>query len=442
MAGELGATTSAKVSAQQRLRFFLWGLAICFVAAFVYAAASERPAATSVTQNFSLQVLGQTARSLQAQLDEYQDIAFQFVANRDLNQLLTDYVSARDPYEVSLQNQQFSNFLEGYAFRDEGLYDAFFLDEANRERKALTMREGLPNAFLKSFRHSRLYQEIVQANGQVVWSGALRPVRSGTRYVALGKRIKHLFSGRPLGVLVILVKGEQLNQLVTEYLKTNFYFSVGTIRTSYTLILDDQGTVISTSLPEHLGQDVTRVIQGSGQLALPFNRRREKGSFLGRIHGKPVLVVFQRVGPGWRLLLPVATVLGDRFPRALRRFALVLAVGGVALWLGLRIVRPGSGVIASGAGQPGSGSPAAPFPAGPLAGVAPEWVEALNEREKAILSLLAQGCSNREIAQRLFMAEQTVKNYVSTIYAKMGVHDRVQASLKAVEAGFHLSSFD
>ena len=61
--------------------------------------------------------------------------------------------------------------------------------------------------------------------------------------------------------------------------------------------------------------------------------------------------------------------------------------------------------------------------------------EPLSEREIDILRLLAQGLTNREIAQRLFLAEGTVKNYVTNILSKIGVRDRTQAALRARELG-------
>lgn len=64
-------------------------------------------------------------------------------------------------------------------------------------------------------------------------------------------------------------------------------------------------------------------------------------------------------------------------------------------------------------------------------------VNDLSNREKEVLRLLAQGLDNKEIATRLFIAEQTVKNHVSVIYSKLGVHDRVQALRKADEIGIN-----
>jgi DNA-binding NarL/FixJ family response regulator len=55
----------------------------------------------------------------------------------------------------------------------------------------------------------------------------------------------------------------------------------------------------------------------------------------------------------------------------------------------------------------------------------------LSERELEVLRLLADGCSNREIAGALFLAEGTVKNHVTNVLAKLGARDRTQAALRA-----------
>lgn len=57
----------------------------------------------------------------------------------------------------------------------------------------------------------------------------------------------------------------------------------------------------------------------------------------------------------------------------------------------------------------------------------PSWLEDLSNREKQVLKLITGGLNNREIAEELFIAEQTVKNHVSLIYSKIGAHDRMQA---------------
>jgi two-component system NarL family response regulator len=61
-------------------------------------------------------------------------------------------------------------------------------------------------------------------------------------------------------------------------------------------------------------------------------------------------------------------------------------------------------------------------------------VPALSERERAVLSLLASGCDNSQIGDRLFVSHGTVKSYVSRILEKLEVDNRVQAATYAVRA--------
>jgi DNA-binding NarL/FixJ family response regulator len=59
----------------------------------------------------------------------------------------------------------------------------------------------------------------------------------------------------------------------------------------------------------------------------------------------------------------------------------------------------------------------------------------LTEREEEVLSLVAQGKSNREIARQLFVSLKTVRNHVSNILLKLQVADRAQAVIRARDAG-------
>jgi DNA-binding NarL/FixJ family response regulator len=64
---------------------------------------------------------------------------------------------------------------------------------------------------------------------------------------------------------------------------------------------------------------------------------------------------------------------------------------------------------------------------------------ALTGQEKRVLELIGQGLTNRQIAERMFLAEKTAKNYVSSLLAKLGMHRRTEAAAFAVR---HASDHD
>lgn len=61
----------------------------------------------------------------------------------------------------------------------------------------------------------------------------------------------------------------------------------------------------------------------------------------------------------------------------------------------------------------------------------PKELSSLTSQERKILELIAQGLTNRQIGEQLFLAEKTIKNYVSSLLAKLGVERRTQAAILA-----------
>ena len=63
----------------------------------------------------------------------------------------------------------------------------------------------------------------------------------------------------------------------------------------------------------------------------------------------------------------------------------------------------------------------------------PRELAALTDQEQKLLALIAEGLTNRQIGERMFLAEKTVKNYVSSMLAKLGLERRTQAAVLATE---------
>ncbi|MDI6516306.1 response regulator [Streptomyces coelicoflavus] len=64
----------------------------------------------------------------------------------------------------------------------------------------------------------------------------------------------------------------------------------------------------------------------------------------------------------------------------------------------------------------------------------PDALPGLTDREREILALIGEGLTNRQIGQRLYLAEKTVKNHISRLLAKLGVERRIQAAVIATQA--------
>ena len=61
----------------------------------------------------------------------------------------------------------------------------------------------------------------------------------------------------------------------------------------------------------------------------------------------------------------------------------------------------------------------------------------LSQREREIVALVAQGFKNKEMAEKMFISEQTVKNHLHNIFDKLGVSDRLELALYAIHHGLH-----
>jgi DNA-binding NarL/FixJ family response regulator len=104
--------------------------------------------------------------------------------------------------------------------------------------------------------------------------------------------------------------------------------------------------------------------------------------------------------------------------------------GGEGVVHAIRAVASGEAVFGPGVAERIMGFFSAPRAAAPRRAF-PE----LTEREEEVLSLVAQGKSNREIARQLFVSLKTVRNHVSNILLKLQVADRAQAVIRARDAG-------
>ncbi|HKE29874.1 MAG TPA: response regulator transcription factor [Bryobacteraceae bacterium] len=78
-----------------------------------------------------------------------------------------------------------------------------------------------------------------------------------------------------------------------------------------------------------------------------------------------------------------------------------------------------------------------PQPAPPVAAPRDRERSPLSQREREIVALVAQGFKNKEMAEKMFISEQTVKNHLHNIFDKLGVSDRLELALYAIHNNLH-----
>ena len=157
--------------------------------------------------------------------------------------------------------------------------------------------------------------------------------------------------------------------------------------------------LMDLQMPELSGLEATRQLaaQAPAVRVLVLTMAEDDATLLAALRAGAAGYLLKGAGP-------------DEIDRAVRGVAAGEAVYGVGVADRLRAV------FAAGPAA------AAPFPQ-------------LADRERDVLDLMAAGASNAEIARRLHLSDKTVRNYVSSIFAKLGVRDRAQAVVRAREAG-------
>jgi DNA-binding NarL/FixJ family response regulator len=201
------------------------------------------------------------------------------------------------------------------------------------------------------------------------------------------------------------------------------------VRTGFRMVLDAQ-------------PDMTVVGEAAdGQAAVEFARTHSADVMvmdarMPRMDGVAATRLIRQAGDRPRVLMLTTFDLDEYAFAALKAGAsgfLLKDVPPEELLFAIRAVHSGDSVVAPSTTRRLIDRFAPMLPTGD--GHAPPELAGLTDREREVLILVAQGLSNAELAQRLFVSEATVKTHVGRILAKLGLRDRVQAVVYAYENG-------
>ncbi len=379
---------------------------------------TERPA------DYAARILAMRARRAGELASTAEAFSYQFIANPSLNLALAQYGAAEDKYNTHPWNGVFSDYLEGIHDALPELDDAVFFDADEGDRIPLTMTDSLTRDVRRPIRQAILAPALEGA-GKAVWDAIPFPRAGETdrapRFPALlcARLVKNLYTGKPIGVLVLILDPDRLERTVTG---SAWDESDGQApKADFTVLVDGRGLVLAAPDPAMIGRRAAEIAPGMEDIL----RRRERGDAAGSgesvREGRRILIVFSKVPDReWILVSILPQTRRGVFPAPQLLGAAALVLGSGVFWVGRR-KRSGRAVPAI-------------FPEGRP----PSWFGALSPRERRILLLMASGKSNKEIAQLLDLREQTVKNYLHSVYARIGVQDRVSATLLVERAGLSL----
>ncbi len=391
----------------------------------------------SQTVEYATRINADRARYADGIISSVEALSYQFYINKDLNALLYDFSLSSETYDVSKWNMPFSSFLEGMANTVPELEEALFFDFYNAQKRPLTMTDSITRDIWNAARGA-FETEAEQTDGRPIWKVISLPDASEettarrTPLIACARLVKFVPSGSRIGLLILLLNPERLARAVAG----SYWEDMASVpKSDITVLIDNHGIVLSGITTGMIGRPASELVPG-----FPiggFDSEKEQGRYyhtqaiLDRPSRK-YLVLYQRLPehPWWLCTVLPHAWEGNGVYDYLSPLLLIIA-GFLLQWS----VRRRFFAIEKALDRSNQN-----ISNTPLTEPEAQRLQALSERERAILSLLATGKSNKEIASKLGLREQTVKNYLYTMYRKLDVQDRVSATRFALRAGMASSS--
>lgn len=415
-----------------------------------------------VIQSFLNHLAKTGADAISQQLLNLEEISFQFLANKDLNDALDGYSRQADRYQIAMANSVFANFLEGQAFINPEILNAVFWDYDDTAKKALTMRENLPNDYISSLKTSEFAARIRAAGGSPIWKQASITGEKVADVLFLGRMVRDTFSDEPLGFLVMSVDPSSLVETVRRLAEADLYYSIGTLRSEYLGIIDPRDKSVVARMRS---TDSSKLVEVYDSVIGGYVQQKASGEAMfikeGLGNEELLFIVAEIPHTSWQLVLPMSLRSSIGYLVSTDRQYVLNTVAGSLLALILSgltayfLLGPPSRRVSGETGGEASSAPGAsgataadgllhdgcegPAPCPSLADIVRRdksgTLSKLTEKELKLLCLIVKGHSNKMIADLMCVAEQTVKNSCSTLYQKLGVEDRVQATVKAIKLG-------
>lgn len=265
---------------------------------------------------YSLAELGQTAVNLQLKMAEYETISLQLFVNKEFNAILENFVDTENSFSNNAIHKSLETCFNEYMTNNKDLLGFMFLSYLDNERSIVVTKDFQKEfiGFKSGFKGTSAFGNIMKADGGVVWSNAIKVNQNN--YVILGRLIKRLSSGKPLGILAIIIDEDKIDQLVNLTIYNDLNNSLNGIE-NYSLIINHRGEIISSPFKEDIGTSVSQITRNIipeksilGNSIPGRESKTDHGSFIVDVNHKESLVTYKAIGSkieiggenGWYLI--------------------------------------------------------------------------------------------------------------------------------------------
>lgn len=317
---------------------------------------------------------------LSYKMNDIEVCSFQVLANESLNFILQDYVAVNENYQVDKWNREFSTYVESFIADNDFVRDVIFFPLDNVKKKALTVREYLTFSEIEAARTLEIQNTVMQLDGKFCWTSI--------NNLFLGMRLLKVHnSTKPMGILCFYIDVAKLKIFIK-----NLQYISNIIITDHNqnilFPLENKGNRIIPKITHSSWYKFkTKYIYASlidqGLGIVPLKIISFKNIFMALFFYSPVLLIM--------LCCCFLFLIYIYYKKQAVQKKVFLTTKDKDFFLQFKNKKH------------------------------------LSNREAVILELLCDGLSSKEIAYTLKLQEQTIKNYTSGLYKKLGVNNRVAA---------------
>jgi len=281
-------------------------------------------------KDYSKESLAQKAVNIKVKLKNYEDISFQLIANSEINNIVNSMVNSPDFFERYNMKNLFTQYLAGFKYGDDLIFDMVFLDPG--QKVVYNLSDRIPQSFFDTPTFRQYSQELDRH--EFAWSSLL-PV-SNINTVIFGRKITKNGTNEILGSFFIFLREESLDQILNHelYSEGNNGF-LNKNKNKYSMIVSEDGRIISAPFKDFVGETITSLTKGHQPLAFKNNQNE----FYGSLENTRVLFAYQPLEYNWSILnvFPVSYLFKEIGWLRWITLSLLLLAGLFAFILSLRL---------------------------------------------------------------------------------------------------------